>query len=98
MLEARRVESVLNHQIPTKLYAEDLEWDRNATHLDDRNSFFPLETLWELANEGIIGQVSPRSYFLPTEYSQQKTSEVDSRVVLDHCIEDGVDALILVPL
>ena len=30
---------------PQRLYGNDLEWDKKATHLDDVNSFFPLRCL-----------------------------------------------------
>jgi hypothetical protein len=98
LLEHRTVEACENEDLPIKLYAEDLAWDRKATHLNDRESFFPANVLDQFAKRGIIGGISPRSYFLPTEYSQRKTSELDAREVLKYCREDRVDALMLVPL
>lgn len=98
MLEHRSVEAILNDELPEKLYAEDLAWDRKATHLNDRGSFFPIDVLQDLANNRIIGSISQHSFFLPTEYSQRKTSQVDAPLVLDYCREDDVDALLLVPL
>lgn len=98
LLEHRVVEACENEALPVKLYAEDLAWDRKATHLNDRGSFFPIEVLGDFAARRIIGDMSPRSYFLPTEYSQRKTSELDARKVLEYCREDKIDALLLVPL
>lgn len=98
LLEHRVVEARENGDLPAKLYAEDLAWDRKATHLNDRGSFFPVEVLRDISMRRVIGDISRRSYFLPTEYSQRKTSELDARKVLEHCREDEVDALLLVPL
>ena len=98
LLEHREVEARENGDLPVKLYADDLAWDRKATHLNDRGSFFPIEVLRDFAMRRVIGDISPRSYFLPTEYSQRKTSELDARKVLKYCREDEVDALLLVPL
>jgi len=33
---------------PPPLFANDLAWDRNATHMEDRGSYFPVEPLREL--------------------------------------------------
>lgn len=98
LIEHRNVEVVLNEELPPRLYAEDLAWDREATHLDDRRSLFPIEVLQSLVQHQVIGSISQRSYFLPTEYSQRKTSQIDAPLVLDYCRDDGVDALLLVPL
>lgn len=98
LLEHRTVEARANENLPTKLHGEDLAWDREATHLNDRGSFFPIEVLQDFAKQRIIGDISRRSYFLPTEYSQRKTMQFDATQVLQHCREDGVDALLLVPL
>ncbi|MCY3883500.1 MAG: hypothetical protein OXG24_01145 [Gammaproteobacteria bacterium] len=98
MVEPRSVEAISNDKVPERLYAEDLAWDRKATHLNDRGTFFPIDVLWKLTNSQFIGDVSKRSYFLPTEYSQRKTLQVDAPQVLDRCREDDVEALLLVPL
>lgn len=98
LLEHRTVEARSIEDLPNKLYADDLAWDRKATHLNDRGSFFPLEVLQDFASRQVIGDVSPRTYFLPTEYSQRKTSQLDAHQVLQYCLEDEVDALLLVPL
>ena len=30
---------------PERLYGNDLSWDKKATHLDDRGSYFPIDAL-----------------------------------------------------
>ncbi|MCY4039644.1 MAG: hypothetical protein OXF72_00125 [Gammaproteobacteria bacterium] len=83
---------------PTRLYAEDLFWDRKATHLDDLNSYFPIDHLKALADSGRIGALARRFHCLPTEYSQRRTLTVDAPELLRRCREDGADLAMLVPL
>jgi hypothetical protein len=83
---------------PASLYTVNRSWDKEATHTNDLDSFFPIHRLQEAAAAGRIGSVSPRFYGLPTEYSQRKTNEVDAPEVLRLCREDGVDAALLVAL
>jgi len=86
------------HTPPDKLFTDDLAWDKNATHLDDLDSFLPIHHLHELKKEGRIGQLSDHFYCVPTEYSQRRTNEVDAPKILRRCREDGVDAALLLPL
>ena len=75
-----------------------MEWDKNTTHTDDRDTHLPLNRLYELQQSGQIGKVSPRYYGVPTTYSQRQTREYDAPVLFKWCEEDGVDIAILVPL
>jgi hypothetical protein len=81
--------------VPKRLFAEDLFWDKDATHTDDVDSFLPLNRLADLAADGRIGSVSPRFYGVPTEYSQGRTSNRAAPQILAWCREDGVDAVLL---
>ena len=83
---------------PAGLYTMHRSWDKEATHTDDLDSFFPINRARELAAAGRIGSVSPRFYGLPTEYSQRKTNEIDAPEVLRLCREDSVDVALLVAL
>lgn len=83
---------------PRRLYANDLFWDRKATHLDDLNSYFPLDRLKTLVERGRIGDLAPRFHCVPTEYSQRRTKEIDAPEILLRCREDGADLALLVPL
>ncbi len=83
---------------PKRLYADDLSWDKNATHLDDRGSYLPIEALRELVAEGRLGALAPRFHCAPTEYSQRRTRQADAPEVLKRCREDGADIALLVPL
>ncbi|HEX2966840.1 MAG TPA: glycine/sarcosine/betaine reductase selenoprotein B family protein [Syntrophorhabdaceae bacterium] len=80
---------------PTRLFTDDLGWDKQATHTEDINSFLPLNRLLESARGGRIKSVSPRFYGVPTDYSQKRTMDRYAPQVLKWCREDGVDAVIL---
>ena len=96
--DPRFVDSVSIEDPPAKLYADDLAWDKKATHLDDLGSFFPLELLKSFAEEGKIDSVAARFHSVPTEYSQRRTREADAPEILKRCREDGADVALLVPL
>ncbi len=83
---------------PQRFYTEDLAWDRQATHLDDRESYLPLERVRELEVSGRIGAVAERFHGVPTDYSQRRTLEIDAPEVLSRLREDGADVALLVPL
>ena len=83
---------------PESFYTGDRFWDKEATHTNDVNTFFPIEQLSRLADEGRIGKLAEHYYCVPTEYSQRRTREDDAPAVLQSCREDGVDAALLVPL
>ena len=97
-LEPRVIDSGDIDARPIELYADDLSWDKKATHLDDVNSFLPVETLETLASEGTIGQLAPRYHCAATEYSQRTTLEKDAPEIHRRLLEDGVDVVLLAPL
>ena len=96
--DVREVASGWTTDPPQRLYGNDLQWDKNATHLDDLNAFFPLRCLQALVEAGRIGEITARFHCVPTEYSQRRTGMVDAPEILRRCREDGVDAAMLVPL
>jgi len=83
---------------PEKLFTDNVAWDKESTHTDDRASFLPIEAASELAAEGIFAGLTARFHGVPTEYSQRKTREVDAPEILARVREDGADAAILCPL
>ncbi len=86
------------HQAPDRFRTDELSWDKETTHTDDRGSYFPLEALSALAEAGVIGALAPRFHFVPTEYSQRNTINHDAPKVVQACIDDEVDIAILIPL
>jgi hypothetical protein len=97
-LEPRAVASASTHGPPGRLHADDLSWDKAATHLDDRESFCPIGHLAALAGDGVIGALAPRFHCAPTEYSQRMTAEQDAPELLARLQADGADVAVLCPL
>ena len=83
---------------PEALYTRHLAWHKKATHTRDVESFLPIRQLEAFATEGRIGDVSPRFYGVPTDYSIRQTVDAYAPAVLERCRQDAVDALLLVAL
>ncbi len=83
---------------PQKLFTDNVAWDKESTHTDDRASFLPIEAASELAAEGIFAGLTARFHGVPTEYSQRKTIEEDAPEILARVRQDGADAAVLCPL
>jgi hypothetical protein len=94
-LEARKLYAEPTSPPPTRLFTDDLGWDKRATHTEDIGSFLPLSRLSEHATDGRIGSVSPRFYGVPTDYSQSRTLQRHAPQILEWCREDAVDAVFL---
>ena len=97
-LEPREVNSGDVDPGPQRLYADDLSWDKEATHLEDLHSYFPLALLNIHVAKGTIGGVAPRFHCAPTEYSHRSTIEHDAPEIHMRLVEDGADVALLVPL
>ena len=64
----------------------------------DINVVFPLETLRNLANEGLIGEVAENAYsFMGGIYSSRKVRENLAPSLARQMLKDEVDLVILVP-
>ena len=94
----RTARSIPVVQAPAKFLTDDLSWDKETTHTEDRESYFPLMFLEQLLENNRIGRIAPRFHFVPTEYSQRQTIDADAPFILQSCIEDEVDVAILVPI
>lgn len=82
---------------PERMHTAHLEWDKDATHTDDVESFLPLRRLEEAAEAGRIGSTSERFYGVPTLYSHRRTHR-NAELIEGWCREDEVDVVLLVPL
>lgn len=78
-----------------RLVSRKAAYDRYATTLEDVDAHLPLTHLRDLADEGRIGSLAPRFHIVYSEYSQDKTSDVDAPAILRRCREDGVDVAVL---
>jgi hypothetical protein len=74
-----------------------IAYDRVHTSADDSGTWFPLPQMQRLAQEGRIGEVAPRFFGAPTNRSHRVTIETDAPEILARCLEDKVDAAVLVP-
>lgn len=71
--------------------------DRAHTTGHDQGSYFPLRALRALVQDGTIGTITPRFHGLPTNRSHRTTQDVDCPDIVSRCLEDGADAVVLVP-
>ncbi|MEC8819644.1 MAG: hypothetical protein VYA08_02015 [Pseudomonadota bacterium] len=83
---------------PAAFDTSDLSWDKTTTHTRDRGSYFPMEILRDMVNQGTIGALADHYHFVPTEYSQANTLNKDAPAIVKACIQDEVDVAILIPL
>ena len=83
---------------PSSLFTDNVAWDKESTHTNDRASFLPIEAATELAREGLFKELTARFHGVPTEYSQRKTIEEDAPEILARVRQDGADAAMLMPL
>jgi D-proline reductase (dithiol) PrdB len=83
---------------PSRLHTDNVAWDKESTHTEDRESFLPIEAASNLAAEGVFAGLTARFHGVPTEYSQRKTREEDAPAILTRVREDGADAAVLSPL
>ena len=81
-----------------KFYSRTASFDRHATHLDDVNAYYPIDRLREAVADGRIGAMPDRVLGAYNNYSQRKVLEQEAPKALQFCREDGVDALIMVPV
>ncbi|HKS88838.1 MAG TPA: glycine/sarcosine/betaine reductase selenoprotein B family protein [Stellaceae bacterium] len=73
-----------------------LGYDRDHTTATDPNTWFPLPALRRAAAAGRIGALAPRFHGAPTDRSQRATLERDCPELLQRCLEDRIDAAVLV--
>jgi glycine/betaine/sarcosine/D-proline reductase family selenoprotein B len=74
-----------------------IAYDRAHTSAADSGTWFPLPRLRQLAREGRIGEIAPRFFGAPTNRSHRVTCDSDAPEILARCVEDHVDAAVLVP-
>jgi D-proline reductase (dithiol) PrdB len=81
--------------------AEELTWTHAYFRPDegsDLDAVFPLETLRQLAEEGLVGGLGPRHLsFMGAIHDPTPLVEETAPEVARKLIEDGVDAVLLTP-
>jgi hypothetical protein len=93
-----QVEATPVAPVPETLYTEHLSWDKENTHTREVATFLPIEQIDRLVAEGMVGELAPRFYSVPTEYSKRFTTDLDAPRILSLCREDHADLALLVPL
>jgi len=83
---------------PPTLFTDNVAWDKESTHTNDRASFLPIEAVSTLASEGLLAGLTERFHGVPTEYSQRKTRTADAPEILSRVRADEADVAILCPL
>lgn len=81
-----------------KLYCRTHSYDRYATHMNDVNSYFPIERLREARDDGRIGDIPDDHIGCYNNYSQRKVLEEEAPKVLAMCKQQQIDAVLLVPV
>ena len=72
-----------------------LGYDRKHTSAEDINSYFPRVQMQSAAKDGLIGELNPEFFGIPTLRSQRLTEEHAERL-LELCRRDRIDAAVLV--
>ena len=83
---------------PPDRFDTDVAWDRESTHVDDRETFLPIDAMQRLIADGAVGALAAHFHTAPTDYSQEKTSDRDAPEILRRLRADAVDAAILTAL
>ena len=81
-----------------RLYSRTLDYDRNATSLDDVNAFFPVDRLREAVADGRVGGMPDHVYGAYNNYSKRKVLQEEGPSALEMCRADNLDAVIIVPI
>ncbi len=95
--EAKEVGAHPASPIPSSMFTNDLFWHKKATTTDDVNTFLPLTSLERRRHAGTIGSVSDRFYCVPTLHSHRRSRSFAEQVT-ELCLQDELDAVVLVPL
>jgi D-proline reductase (dithiol) PrdB len=81
-----------------RFYSRTSSYDSYATHLNDTNAYFPVDRMREAVAAGRIGATPARFYGAYNNYSKRKVIEQEGPAALAMCIEDQIDAAVLVPV
>jgi hypothetical protein len=81
-----------------KFYSRTSSFDSYATHLDDVNTFFPIDRLREAVASGRVAGMPDRLLGAYNNYSIKKVMNDEAPKALEMCRADGLDACVLVPV
>lgn len=90
-----QVYSVTTDEVPD-LRISHVGYDRKHTSAADINTYLPLTAMREAATAGRIGALAARLHGAPTNRSHRATAD-DAAELLRRCLEDQIEAVVLVP-
>jgi hypothetical protein len=95
--DARNHKHVWSGEIanPPSAFDTDVAWDKESTHVNDRETFLPIDAMTRLVADGTLGALSHRFHHAPTDYSQRKTNELDAPQIYQRLRDDKVHAAVL---
>ena len=94
----RRFWSAPTDPIPEALFIDHIAIHKAEVDASDLGAFLPLAHLSDAADQGRIGKLGPRFYGIRTTYSQRQSRQEDGPAVLEMVRQDGVDAVVMIPL
>ena len=83
---------------PDALFTDDLAWDKESTHTNDRESFLPVAACQALAAGGMFAGLTAHFHGVPTEYSHRKTEHEDAPDMLARLRDERAEGAILFPI
>jgi hypothetical protein len=83
---------------PPTSFDTDVAWDKEATHVDDRETFLPISAMKRLVANGAVGALSRRFHHAPTDYSHRKTNQIAAPQIYQRLRDDKVHAAVLAAL
>lgn len=83
---------------PQSLYTQDLAWDKDSTHMRDRESYLPVAALTGLVERGQLGGLTEDFHGVPTMYSHRLTKETNAPEILRRVVAGHADAALLIPI
>lgn len=91
----REIDSDVN---PADLRTAHFAYDQTDAR-SDPNCVFPIERLRELATEGVIGGLTPKSYgFMGGIYSTRRLMAETAASLLQRCEQEQPDLVLLIPV
>jgi D-proline reductase (dithiol) PrdB len=99
--DARGVKHVWSGSVaapPDGWFTDDLAWDKESTHMRDRESFLPIEAAETLAADGMFAGLTQHFHGIPTEYSHRKTMQEDAPALLSLLRDERADGVLLFPI
>ena len=81
-----------------RLRATHFAYDLTDARIDP-NVVFPIDGLQTLVEQGELGELSPAAYaFMGGIYSSRRVEELLAPALVERCLKDGLDVVLLVPV